>query len=334
MQKLLTILQGIAMEESPYRRNGVTASPQTRHPLRETPDWQAAKNNTGGHGMENARRIIAQLWKPEFSEDVAERIAGLQHVRFVTVPSTSGRNQLPIALAERLKEDLRTGHVIVGEKIAYSDDVQPMKDVPMIERPFMPRCYKLKPESGLTRKTHVVVVEDIMSSGASAKAFVDCLRESGIPVVTTVCLLGKPKLFAEPVLVRELQRSFREHHVDLDARQVADVLAKNQILLLMEHMKRRKNELSSIAERISGVLDARLVEHMGSHSQRETSPGRFSSGKNQGNARSGDGVRDQPHSPDHAGDGGSASSQPEAQPPVGKRKRRRLCSWLMLAISG
>ena len=149
MQKLLNILQGIVMEQSPYRRNGVTASPQTRHPLRETPDWEAAKNNTGGHGIENARRIIAQLWKPEFSEDVAERIAGLQHVRFVTVPSTSGRNQLPIALAERLKEDLRTGHVIVGEKIAYSDDVQPMKDVPMIERPFMPRCYKLKPESGL-----------------------------------------------------------------------------------------------------------------------------------------------------------------------------------------
>ena len=58
------------MEESPYRRNGVTASPQTRHPLRETPDWEAAKNNTGGHGIENARRIIAQLWKPEFSEDV------------------------------------------------------------------------------------------------------------------------------------------------------------------------------------------------------------------------------------------------------------------------
>ena len=310
--------------DEPYRKNGVTASPQTRHALRETTDWQAAKTNAGGQGIENARRIVGQLWKPEFSAEVANRLTGMKNVCFVTVPSTSGRNQLPIALAERLKEDLQVGQVIIGEKVAMSGDMQPMKDVPMIERPFVPRRYKMRQQNLLTQNSHVVVVEDIMSSGASAKAFVDCLRANNIPVVTTVCLLGKPKLFAEPVLVRDLQRSFKENHVKLDARQVADVLAKNQILLLLEHMKRRKDEIHTITERISRVLDERTVGDVGRHSQRAAENRRFSDGKDMGDARLGDGVRNQSHSPNDEGNGRSASPQSEAQSPVARKKRHRL----------
>lgn len=93
-------------DDAPYRRNGITADSHTRHPLRDTPDWQIAKTNANGQGIDSARRIIDQLWKPEFSAEVAERIKGLENVCFVTVPSTSGNNQLPIALAERLREDL------------------------------------------------------------------------------------------------------------------------------------------------------------------------------------------------------------------------------------
>lgn len=321
-------------DHAAYRQNGITASPQTRHPLRDTTDWQAAKNNAGGRGIVNARHIIEQLWRPELSAEVAERVKGMKNIRFVTVPSTSGRNQLPIALAERLKADLKTGKVLIGEKIAYSDDIQPMKDVLLVERPFMPRCYALKADCELSSKEHVVIVEDIMSSGASAKAFADCLLANNIPVVTTVCLLGKPKLFAEPVLVRDLQRSFKEHNINLDAKLVGNVLAKNQIILLLEHIKRRKDAIPSVAERISRVLDARTFGHVGGYSQREAAPGGLSRGKDQGHARSGDGVRDQPHRPDNAGNGRSPSSEPQAQAPVGKRKRRRLFSWLILAISG
>lgn len=321
-------------DHAAYRQNGITASPQTRHPLRDTSDWQAAKNNAGGRGIVNARHIIDQLWRPELSAEVAERVKGMQNIRFVTVPSTSGRNQLPIALAERLKADLKIGQVIIGEKVAVTGDMQPMKDVPLIERPFVPRRYRLRQQTLLTQNTPVVVVEDIMSSGASAKAFVDCLLQNNIPVVTTVCLLGKPKLFAEPVLVRDLQRSFKEHNINLDAKQVANTLAKNQIILLLEIIKRRKDAIPSVAERISRVLDARTFGHVGGHSQREAANRRFSDGKNIGHARSGDGVRNQPHSPDNAGNGRSPSSEPQAQAPVGKRKRRRLFSWLILAISG
>lgn len=321
-------------DHAAYRQNGITASPQTRHPLRDTTDWEAAKNNAGGRGIVNARHIIEQLWRPELSAEVAERVRGMKNIRFVTVPSTSGRNQLPIALAERLKADLKTGKVLIGEKIAYSDDIQPMKDVPLIERPFMPRHYILFADNKLSPKEHVVIVEDIMSSGASAKAFADCLLANNIPVVTTVCLLGKPKLFAEPVLVRDLQRSFKEHNINLDAKLVGNVLAKNQIILLLEHIKRRKDAIPSIAERISRVLDARASGHVGGHSQREAASGRLLSGTGQSDARTGDGVRNQPHRPDDAGNGRSPSSEPQAQAPVGKRKRRRLFSWLILAISG
>ena len=63
----------------------------------------------------------------------------------------------------------------------------------------------------------------------------------------------------EPVLVRDLQRSFKENNINLDAKLVANVLAKNQILLLLDHMKRRKNELSAITKRISRVLDTRDI---------------------------------------------------------------------------
>ena len=192
---------------------------------------------------------------------------GLDEPLFITVPSTSGQNTPPERLAELLRRDLG-GEVISGMDVAEAVHLQAMKDVPRESRPFVPREYSvfyIEQIKGETAGKTVVVVEDVFSSGASAKAFRDTLTEAGIQVTITVGLPGDSRLQAEPQLVKKLEKTFRNAGINgVSAKDAARVLARNQITTLIDVINERgKDGCQGIAEALQRVLNSRIARNMG-----------------------------------------------------------------------
>ncbi|MCC8166297.1 MAG: phosphoribosyltransferase [Planctomycetes bacterium] len=156
---------------------------------------------------DGATFIVDQLWKTECTIELKKRLEGMEPV-FITMPSTSRQNVLPQVLAGKLQEELG-GTILSGEVISAPLFDKEMKTVPSTERPFVPREFFLHSPYALRKETAgkaVVVVEDVFSSGASAKAFCDTLKDSKIQVHTVAGLLGDSRLVAEPQMVIKLQK--------------------------------------------------------------------------------------------------------------------------------
>lgn len=265
---------------------GVSGRPTAFDRLMKSPQWKAAKarvNPETGREFSDQERndgamyIVGQLWSASQTEELRRRLDGKEPV-FITMPSTTGQNLLPIALGQVLQGELG-GWIIDGGDIAKAVHYVAMKDVPVEQRPFVPREYVLKDPDGLRQSVAgkaVVVVEDVFSSGASAKAFCDSLSESKIQVTTVAGLLGDSRLSSEPQLVGKLAKTLKHAEIDLKAKDITQVLSRGQVTTLIDIVNSRgKHEYDAIAKGIRGVLDSRAARYLGQDSWRWTQGGGF-----------------------------------------------------------
>ncbi len=263
---------------------GVTAVPTAYSALMDGPDWWAAKTSwnyldnrpyTDEEKRASAERIVDALWSAEKTAELRARI-GDQEPVFVTVPSTSRANALVPALAERLCAQYgldKNTAVFDGEKAAKVLHSEPMKNVPRESRPYVPREYVLLSPQTLRQQIAgraVVVVEDVFSSGASAKGFCDVLAEARIQVTTVVGLLGDSRLDCEPQLVDKLQRTLKHAGISVKSKDIAAVLSRGQVNILIDNINRTRDqdEHSRIAANLQRVLDSRTARYLGEDSWR------------------------------------------------------------------
>lgn len=258
---------------------GVSGKPTAYDKLMGSMHWKAAKNRINPETeapfpdsvrLEGGLYIVQQLWSDRQTEQLRGRLDGKEPL-FIAMPSTTGQNLLPVILARVLQQELG-GQVIDGVDVAKVVHTLAMKDVPVEQRPFVPREYILKRPAELWKTAlgkAVVVVEDVFSSGASAKAFCDSLAECKIQVTTVAGLLGDSRLSSEPQLVQKLAKTMKLAGIPHKAKDVASVLSRGQVNTLIDVINTRgKNECESIAKGIQRVFDSRAARYMGQDSWR------------------------------------------------------------------
>ncbi len=147
----------------------------------DSEDWFIAKSLGDGE----------RFYSYEEKADAARRIAESSFtcetsfapgMAFVPVPSSSGSNVIPMVLsailAERYKGTaLEAGYCLSTVQAKYANP---------LEAHYLPREYEI----AVVPAAPVVVVEDIIVSGASAKGFIDALIRSGARVAGLATLLG------------------------------------------------------------------------------------------------------------------------------------------------
>jgi hypothetical protein len=149
-----------------------------------------------------------------------------------------------------------------------------MKNVPRDNRPYVPREYVLFSPEELRRRIAgrpVVVVEDVFSSGASARGFCDSLAEASIQVTTVVGLLGDSRLDCEPQLLSRLQRTLKHAGISVKSKDIAAVLSRGQVNILIDNINKaqgKDDEHARIAENLQRVLDSRAARYLGEDSWR------------------------------------------------------------------
>lgn len=292
---------------------GVSGKPTAYDKLMSSPQWKAAKNRadpeTGKiyseqERMEGGLYIVRHLWSDANTNELRKRLGDKTPV-FIIMPSTTGQNSLPEALGWFLQNEIG-GELLSGDDVANAVHTRAMKDVPAEDRPFVAREYIINDPEGLRRRVAgkaVVVVEDVFSSGASAKSFCDTLSECTIQVTTVAGLLGDSRLTAEPQMVQKLSKTLKHAGLDFKAKDIAKVLSRGQVNTLIDVINiRGKDEREGIAGGIQRILDSRVARHLGQDSWRKADGGiGRSARKSSGRSEDGAGIRTQSDSENRGG---------------------------------
>jgi hypothetical protein len=264
---------------------GITALPRANREIMKSADFADAKNGNPAA----AARVVDKVWSEKQMRELAAHLDPNKETVFITVPSTSGTNEIPNALAKKLADGL--GGVHVDSKGVYRAGViDPMKTIPVVDRPFSPRGYALEnPEAiqALAGK-QVVVVEDILTTGASARQFITALRKEGIDVTTVAGLMGNARMDAPPQLISKLQATLRNAGMDVKGRQLADVLSRGEIEAIIARINRTggQNERTELAAKLRGLLDERTADGLARHEPARAELSEGSAGIRAGDAQS------------------------------------------------
>lgn len=187
-------------------------------PVRVDPLFEQAK--TGSYKA--ARQLVEKWWTDEKTEELRRLILPERPPIFFSVPSTSRTNQLPIAYAKFLAEQTQDmgATYLVGDEHISSLHTSMMKSVKKIHRLMAPRLYETLHNSFFdnlrnhTQDTSIVLVEDIITTGASVNAFRRFLEQNQVPVDYIVGIKGETRLDPSPSELAKLEKTAKKAGLD------------------------------------------------------------------------------------------------------------------------
>ena len=269
-----------------------TAVPKDR--LSADPDWQAGKKE-GDH--EAAARFADNNWDEGKTEKVLSLVDNPSDVVFISQPSTSGKNVIPLALAEKLAKDTG-GEAINGRELFDVLHGQESKTIGPPERMFYERIYEpvsIEEIVGKIGNREVIVVDDIYTTGSSALALINSLREAGVNVKGHAGYFGDARLAAKETDIARLQAAFDAAGMKISAADLAGVLTRNEIGRMVQNINKTRTQdgRDQLAERIRGILDRKAIR-ASEYAALSSIPGGRAGGGAAGNEPSGQGIPSEP----------------------------------------
>ena len=236
-----------------------------------SPDWQAAKEQ---HDYEAARRIVAGQWSSKKTEKLSSFFKKSSNVIFISQPTSSGNNILPVVFAKKLSVDFDTTYV-VGDKFFNCSHEQQSKHIPRHQRPFNKRKYRTENIEGLrclVGNKDVVVVEDILTTGGSVAQFVRSLNEEKIEVKSVVALMGDRRLNIDSKTLGRLSDSLNKADIPISAHKLSEELTRTEagIIIVTANSARSENAKQNLTRKLQGILDQSPYRNLG----RDQDPGR------------------------------------------------------------
>lgn len=190
-------------------------------PVRLDPLFDQAK--TGNY--EAAVQLVEKLWSDDKTEELRQLFLPERPPIFFSVPSTSRTNQLPIAYAKFLAEQMQDmgATYLVGDEHISSLHTSMMKSVKKAHRLMSPRLYETFQSSFFdnlrnhTQNASVVLVEDIITTGASVNAFRRYLEQNNISVDCVVGIKGETRLEPTQSELNKLERTAKKAGLDTES---------------------------------------------------------------------------------------------------------------------
>ena len=244
--------------------NNIVGKSKLNRSIVNSPDWKAAKEN---NDFEAADRIVNQIWSDKKTKHLQQIIKYPEDIIFVTQPSTSGTNVIPVQLADKLSNELSIQYLI-GDEYFHAVHKEQSKHIPRLQRPFHQRQYlssdldEFKKHIG---NKQIVLVEDVLTTGGSVAAFSRHLNGEGFNVTSVAALMGDRRLHVDRKTTDRLDQALKANGYQLAADQMSNHLTRSEAggIIMLINNARSQNAKQKLSENLQRLFHRRHSQDMG-----------------------------------------------------------------------
>ncbi len=168
-------------------------------------------------------RLIRKYITDDFIAPLADKYKD-DNVILLSVPSTSKTNTIPVQLGNVLKEKLNAKGCNTNtlESDNFIDTLHSiaMKDVTKALRPYASRLYEIGDNDTFSalkiasKDCKIVLVEDILTTGASLNAFKNFLKKNGIETDSVIAVKGSNNIYPNQQEIAKAVKLFKDYDMD------------------------------------------------------------------------------------------------------------------------
>lgn len=226
-------------------------------------DWRSAKENAD---MNAAGRVIDQIWSDKKTVLLRASVKDTENVIFITQPSTSKSNVVPVALAQRLSREFKADYII-GDQYFDTLHQKQSKHIPQYRRAFDKREYESVDIEVLKEKIgdkQVVLVEDILTTGGSVADFTHHLQTEDIKVDSVTALMGDKRLQIDNKTFDKLDQAINNKLLPISTPELSKHITRAEAggLIMAINSARSENARDKLTRNIQGLLDKRIVKDL------------------------------------------------------------------------
>ena len=239
-------------------------------------DWQAAKEKAD---ISAAGRVVDHIWSDKKTEQLRASLKDPDNVVFITQPSTSGTNVVPVVLAQKLSAEFKTDYII-GDNYFDALHRQQSKHIPQYRRAFDRREYETVDIESLKERIggkQVILVEDVLTTGGSVADFTHHLQTEDIKVESVTALMGDKRLQIDSKTLDKLDQAIKNKSLPISTPELSQHITRAEAggLIMAINSARSENAREKLTRNIQGLLDKRIVEDLG----RNQIPGGYDTNK-------------------------------------------------------
>ena len=251
-------------------------------PLVKSDDFKAAKNGDG----DAARRVVAAQWTPRKTELLKETLPPGKDPVFLTQPSSSRTNQIPITLACLIKEQMGKGKVLIGDAFFDVGHDFEVKNLSLNERIYKKRVYVPFDIEALKEKINhrpIVLVEDVLSSAGSLRDLARVLSDNDLPIESAAALMGENRLTVDLKSAEKLKTALTAY-TDVDTANLNSHLTRTEAgrIIRQINQARTPNAREKLTRKLQGLSDSRSAAGLGRSEGRSTAKKSRAPGKDFG----------------------------------------------------
>ncbi len=248
-------------------------------------DFLAGKN--GDPAAANA--IVQQFWSDKKTEQLREHL--ISGSVFLTMPSTTSTNIIPVQLAQLLSQKTRTPWAN-GDELFNAEHTTASKNISRDKRLFNSREFTIadKDSVGILKGYKIIIIDDIITSGGSIRGFAEYLRNQKITVSHVVGLMGDRRFEIDKKTEEKLRNLLKEKNIGIEFESISYITRTEAGGLIRSiNNARSENAIRKLTENLQGIQRFGTVKS----SARTPGADRYKSnqGKNTSNARLGERVQ-------------------------------------------
>lgn len=249
----------------------------------KTGDWLAAKEDAD---FTAAKRVVNDLWDDKKTGQLKAHFKEPENTVFISVPSTSGENVIPICLAQKLGKEFESSYLI-GDQHFKALHEQQSKAMSQAKRLFNHRLYEPYDKDEfkkLVSGKDVIVVDDILTTGGSAAEFIRSLEEASAAVKSVAALMGDRRLNIDQKTAQSLKEALESKNIEVSEKRLTSLLTRTEAgnVIRLINGVRTENARQNFAEKIQGLLHRGAFKDLGRDQKPAGDQG--AKGKNSGDA--------------------------------------------------
>lgn len=201
------------------------------------------------------------------------------HLSLLSVPGTTGKNKIPLSLTIFLADYLRKygilATVLNGDVLLKVQHTRMLKVIPTNQRLFFPRRYAFqssKAEKTLCNAAPLMLVEDLLLTGASAFAVKRFFEKNDIEAPFLAALTGTADIIPSPQMIQLVQTLLKRLDDTISWQHLTDELSREEVNALIVRLQQVFSDDDPMSR---AVLKNRLILSYRERVENDTAAGRL-----------------------------------------------------------